>query len=151
MTPGGYNRLKVELRECKAERPRLAEVILAARELGDLSENAEYHAAKEKQGFLEARITELESLIAQAEVIDPSRLSGERVVFGATVTLEDADSGNEVRYTIVGDHESDVKQGLISINSPVARALLSHVVGDEVKVRAPAGMRTYEIIDVTFG
>lgn len=151
MTPGGYDKLKAELRECKAERPRLADVILAARELGDLSENAEYHAAKEKQGFLEGRITELESLIAQAEVIDPSRLSGTRVVFGATVTLEDPHSGNEVRYTIVGDHESDVKEGLISINSPVARALLSHEVGDEVKVRAPGGMRTYEIIDVSFG
>jgi transcription elongation factor GreA len=150
MTPGGYEKLKVELRECKAERPRLADTILAARELGDLSENAEYHAAKERQGFLEGRISELEAMIAQAEVIDPSRLSGARVVFGATVVLADSDSGNEVRYTIVGDHESDVKEGLISINSPVARALLSHEVGDEVKVKAPGGMRTYEIIDVSF-
>ena len=151
MTPKGYARLKEELRQCKAERPKLADVILAARELGDLSENAEYHAAKEKQGFLEGRIRELESKLAQSEVIDPARLSGERVVFGATVTLEDSDSGEESRYQIVGEDESDVKQGLISIASPIARALLNHSIGDEVKVQAPGGVRSYEIVDVSFG
>lgn len=151
MTPQGHARLKHELRQCKAERPRLADIILAARELGDLSENAEYHAAKERQGFLEGRIRELESKLAQANVIDPSKLSGDRVVFGATVTIEDSDSGERSRYMIVGEDESDAKQGLISISSPVARALLNHSVGDEVTVRVPSGTKSYEIVDVTFG
>ena len=151
MTPDGLARLKVELRECKAERPRLADVILAARELGDLSENAEYHAAKEKQAFLEGRIIELEAKIGQADVIDPSRLSGDKVVFGATVTIADADSGEESAYTIVGEDEADVKQRRISITSPVARALIGHEVGDEVRVNTPGGMREYEIVDVSFG
>lgn len=150
MTPRGYARLKEELRQCKAERPRLSEIILAARELGDLSENAEYHAAKERQGFLEGRIRELESKLALSNVIDPSKLSGERVVFGATVKVEDADSGEQAVYTIVGDDESDAKQGLISISSPLARALVNHTIGDEVTVRAPGGARNYEIVDVAF-
>jgi transcription elongation factor GreA len=150
MTPRGLARLRAELRECKAERPRLADVILAARELGDLSENAEYHAAKEKQGLLEARIRDLEARISLAEVIDPAKLSGDRVVFGATVSLEDADSGDDVRYTIVGEDESDVKRGLISIVSPVARALLGHRVGEKVTVKVPGGTRVYEIADLTF-
>jgi transcription elongation factor GreA len=151
MTPEGLAKLREELRECKAERPRLADVILAARELGDLSENAEYHAAKEKQAFLEGRIIELEAKIGQAEVIDPSRLSGDKVVFGATVTLADVDSGDESAYTIVGEDEADVKQRRISITSPVARALIGHLVGDEVKVKTPGGIREYEIVDVSFG
>jgi len=151
MTPRGHRMLKDELRECKAERPRLAEAILAARELGDLSENAEYHAAKERQGFLEGRIRDLESKLAQAEVIDPSKLSGERVVFGAIVTLEDCNSGAECRYQIVGDDEADVKAGQISISSPMARALLRNGIGDEVRVRTPGGDRAYEIVDVSFG
>ncbi|MCC6750830.1 MAG: transcription elongation factor GreA [Deltaproteobacteria bacterium] len=151
MTPQGLDRLRVELRECKAERPRLADTILEARELGDLSENAEYHAAKERQGFLEARIRELEAKIGQAEVIDPSKLSGDRVIFGATVRLAEIDSGEEVRYSIVGDDESDVKAGRISISSPVARALINHSVGDEVTVKVPGGTRRYEIVDVSFG
>jgi transcription elongation factor GreA len=151
MTPRGHERLKTELRECKAERPRLADVILAARELGDLSENAEYHAAKEKQGFLEARIRELESKLAQAEVIDPSKLRGDKVMFGATVRLADADSSEEKRYTIVGDDEANVKAGLISISSPVARALIGRQAGDEVTVKAPGGARCYEILSVDFG
>lgn len=150
MTPRGYARLKEELRQCKAERPRLSEIILVARELGDLSENAEYHAAKERQGFLEGRIRDLESKLALSNVIDPSKLSGERVVFGATVKVEDADSGEQAVYTIVGDDESDAKQGLISISSPLARALVNHTIGDEVTVRAPGGARNYEIVDVTF-
>ena len=151
MTPAGLAKLKDELRECKAERPRLADVILAARELGDLSENAEYHAAKERQGFLEARIRELEAKIGQAQVIDPSKLSGNKVVFGATVNLADPDSGEEVAYTIVGEDEADVKQHRISISSPVARALIGHHEGDEVRVKTPGGMRTYEIVEVSFG
>lgn len=151
MTPKGLSMLREELRACKAERPRLADVILAARELGDLSENAEYHAAKEKQGFLEGRIRELESKIAQSEVIDPSRLSGDKVMFGANVVLEDPESGETAKYTIVGEDEADVKQGLISIVSPVARALLGHTVGDEVTVRVPGGTRVYEITEITFG
>lgn len=150
MTPRGYSKLKEELRQCKAERPRLSEVILVARELGDLSENAEFHAAKEKQGFLEGRIRDLESKLAQSDVIDPSRLSGEKVVFGATVTLEDSDSGQQRRFQIVGEDESDVKEGRVSITSPIARALLTHGVGDEVQVQAPGGQRTYEIVDVSF-
>ncbi|MCA9666105.1 MAG: transcription elongation factor GreA [Myxococcales bacterium] len=150
MTPRGYEALRKELRECKAERPRLADVIEAARELGDLKENAEYHAAKEKQGFLEGRIQELESKIGLAEVIDPNKLKGEKVVFGATVHLE-SESGEAAVYTIVGDDEADVKQGMISINSPIARALIGHTIGDEVAVAAPAGRRSYEISDVTFG
>jgi transcription elongation factor GreA len=151
MTPKGLEKLREELRLAKAERPRLAQIILEAREHGDLSENAEYHAAKERQSFLEGRIRDLEAKIGQAEVIDPSRLQGDRVVFGATVTLEDGDSGEEVQYTIVGDDEADAKQGRISISSPVARALIGHTVGDEVKVKVPGGLRTYEIADVSFG
>jgi transcription elongation factor GreA len=150
MTPRGYEKLKEELREAKAERPRLAQVILEAREQGDISENAEYHAAKERQGFLEGRIRDLEAKIGLAQVIDPRKLAGDRVVFGATVDLEAADSGDRVRYTIVGEDESDAKLGLISITSPVARALLNHTVGDEVNVKVPGGLRTYEIVAVCF-
>lgn len=151
MTPKGLEKLKTELRECKAERPRLADVILAARELGDLSENAEYHAAKERQGFLEGRISELEAKIGQAQVIDPAKLKGDKVVFGATVTLADLDSGDESTYTIVGDDEADVKARLISISSPMARALIGHKLGDEVKVKTPGGLREYEVVDLSFG
>jgi transcription elongation factor GreA len=150
MTPKGYEKLRDELRELKAERPRLADVILAARELGDLSENAEYHAAKEKQGFLEARIRDLEAKLGQSEVIDPSKLKGDRVVFGATVELADLESGERSRYTIVGEDEADVKQGRLSITSPVARGLVNHSIGEEVRIKAPGGIRSYEIVDVRF-
>jgi transcription elongation factor GreA len=151
MTPAGYEKLKEELRECRAERPRLALVIEEAREHGDLSENAEYHAAKEKQSFLEGRIRDLEAKIGMADVIDPTKLKGDKVVFGATVTLADVETDDEVSYTIVGDDESDVKQGMISISSPVARALIRHEVGDEVRVKVPGGLRTFEIVNVSFG
>lgn len=151
MTPRGYEKLKQELHTFRAERPKLATIIEEARELGDLSENAEYHAAKERQAFVEGRIRDLEAKIGMADVIDPSKLKGDRVVFGATVTLGDADTDEEVVYTIVGEDESDVKQGLISISSPVARAMINREVGDEVKVKTPGGMRTFEIVDVTFG
>jgi len=150
MTPRGLRKLKDELRQCKAERPKLADVIEAARELGDLSENAEYHAAKEKQGFLEGRIQELQTKVALANVVDPARLSGDRVVFGATVLLMDVDTDEEVRYAIVGDDESDVRNGLIAISSPVARALIGHHAGDEVTVRVPGGTRVFEISEVAF-
>ncbi len=150
MTPRGYERLKEELRACKADRPRIADDILEAREKGDLSENAEYHAAKDKQGMNEARIRELEAKIGQAQVIDPTRLSGGKVVFGATVKLTDGESGEQQEFTIVGEDESDVKQGLISITSPMARALLNHEQGEEVQVRTPKGPRSYEIVQVSF-
>lgn len=151
MTPRGISLLKEELRNCKAERPKLSEIILAAREQGDISENAEFDAAKERQAFLEGRIIELEAKIAQSEVIDPAKLSGERVVFGATVAVEDANSGEHSRYTIVGEDEADIKKGLLSITSPMARGLINHSVGDEVSIRTPGGIRQYEIISVTFG
>jgi transcription elongation factor GreA len=150
MTPRCYERMKEELRACKADRPRVAADILEAREKGDLSENAEYHAAKDKQGMLEARIRGLEAKIGQAEVIDPAKLSGVKVVFGATVRVADSESGDEQEFTIVGEDESDVKQGLISITSPMARALLNHEQGEEVQVRTPKGGRSYEIVKVAF-
>ena len=151
MTPNGLAKLKEELRECKAERPRLSEVILVARELGDISENAEYHAAKERQAFLEGRIRDLESKIGQSQVIDPSKLKGDKVVFGATVKLADVDNGEEAVYTILGEDEADVKNHSISITSPAARALIGHHEGDEVKVKTPGGIRTYEVVEVSFG
>ena len=151
MTPRGLTNLRRGLREIQAERPKLALVIEAARELGDLSENAEYHAAKERQSFLEGRMMELEAKIGQADVIDPTKLSGSRVVFGATVEIEDMDSGDRSRYMIVGDDEADVKASKISISSPVARGLINKSEGDEAQIRTPGGMREYEIISVSFG
>ncbi len=148
MTPTGHQSLKDELARLKAERPKISQEIGVAREHGDLKENAEYHAAKEKQGLCEARIKEIEDKLSRAEVIDPTQLSGDRVKFGAIVELEDLDNGNQVTYRIVGPEESDVKQGFISVTSPVAKALISREVGDEVKVRAPAGLRSYEIVAV---
>jgi transcription elongation factor GreA len=150
MTRRGWLAMKTELRNLKAERPRLSDLILAARELGDLSENADYHAAKERQGFLEGRISELESKIAQSDVIDPVTLSGDRVVFGATIEVEEVDSGEAATYQIVGEDEANIKKGLLSITSPVARGLLGHEVGDEVSVKVPGGTRVYEIVDVSF-
>jgi transcription elongation factor GreA len=151
MTPRGLVLLKEELRRRKEiERPRIVRAIEEARAHGDLSENAEYSAAKEAQSFNEGRIKELEASIALANVIDPSKLSGERVVFGATVNLSDGDSGDEVAYTIVGEHEADIKLGLLSVTSPVARALIGREVGDTVQVRTPKGMREYEILEVKF-
>lgn len=150
MTPRCLARLRKELRYQKSQRPVIADVILVAREHGDLSENADYDAAKDKQGMMEARIRELEGKISLAEVIDPSRLSGERVVFGAAVEVEDVDSGDTARYIIVGEDESDAKAGFISITSPIARGLIKHREGDEVRVKVPGGMRNYEIVKVSF-
>lgn len=148
MTPEGHAALKQELTHLKTvERPKISKEIGVAREHGDLRENAEYHAAKDKQGLVEARIAELEDKIARAEVIDTSRLGGSRVAFGAWVTLAD-DSGAEVTYRIVGADESDLEQGTISVTSPMARAVINREVGDEVKVNAPGGVRTYEVVDI---
>ena len=151
MTRAGLVRLKEELKRLKAvERPKIVREIAEARAHGDLSENAEYHAAKEKQSHLEGRIAQIDHWIATAEVIDVSRLSGDRVVFGATVKLSDSQSGDEVVYRIVGEIEADLKQGKISVTSPIARALIGRTEGDEVKVQAPGGDRLYEIVTVEF-
>jgi transcription elongation factor GreA len=151
ITPAGLVRLKQELKRLKTvDRLRIVKEIAEARSHGDLSENAEYHAAKEKQSHVEGRITQVEHWIATAEVIDVSRLSGDRVVFGATVHLTDSQSGDEVQYRIVGELEADIKQGKISVTSPIARALIGKSEGDVVKVRAPGGEREYEIRGIEF-
>jgi transcription elongation factor GreA len=151
MTANGFNRLKEELRwRQQEERPRIIEAIAEARSHGDLSENAEYHSAKEAQSHNEGRINELEDFIARAEVIDVSKLSGEKVKFGATVVLVDEDTEEERTYQIVGDQEADVKSGLISISSPIARALIGKEVGEAIEVNAPGGARGYEIVEVRF-
>jgi len=151
MTPEGHAALSAELVALKAERPKISQEIGVAREHGDLKENAEYHAAKEKQGLNEARIAEIEDKLSRAEVIDPSTLSGEKVKFGAIVELEDMDNGKVVTYRLVGPDESNIKDGKISITSPVARALVGKEVGDEVEVQAPGGVRNYEVSDVRWG
>jgi len=151
MTKKGYELVKAELERLKTrERPKIVMAIKEAREHGDLSENAEYDAAKEAQGMLEAKIRDLEHKIAHANVIDTSSLSGDRVVFGATVTMEDFDTGEERTYRIVGADEADVKEGLISVESPMARALINRSIGDLAKVRTPNGVRKYEILQVEF-
>ncbi|WP_173931996.1 transcription elongation factor GreA [Chelativorans sp. Marseille-P2723] len=151
MTLAGYDALKEELRwRQQEERPRIIEAIAEARSHGDLSENAEYHAAKESQSLNEGRISELEDLIARAEVIDVSKLSGDTVKFGATVVLLDEDTEEEKTYQIVGDQEADVKSGRVSISSPIARALIGKGVGDSVEVNAPGGSRGYEVVRVEY-
>lgn len=151
MTPVGYQRLQEELKRLiREERPRVVQDIAEARSHGDLSENAEYDAAKDRQGFIEGRIAELNGKIARAHVINPAELDTDKVVFGATVTLFDTESGNEVTYRIVGEDEADIKLGLISINSPVAKALIGHPVDSEVRIKVPSGIRIYEIIDIKY-
>lgn len=151
MTGGGFESLKEELRwRQQEERPRIIEAISEARSHGDLSENAEYHAAKEQQSLNEGRISELEDLVARAEVIDVSKLSGSTIKFGATVVLVDEDTEEKKTYQIVGDQEADVKAGRISISSPIARALIGKGVGDAIEVNAPGGARGYEIVKVQF-
>ncbi len=145
MTPTGFAALKAELAALKTERPKISLEIGTAAAHGDLKENAEYHAAREKQGMMEARIAVIEDQIARAEVIDPATLSGDRVTFGATVELEDLQTEKPVTYQIVGSEEADIGAGKISCTSPVAKALLGREVGDEVKVAVPGGSRTYEI------
>lgn len=151
MTPEGHTMLEVELRRRQAEdRPAIVAAIAEARAHGDLSENAEYHAAKEQQSHNEGRIAELEDVLSRAEVIDISKLSGSSVKFGATVKLIDEETELEKTYKIVGDQEADVKQGKISISSPIARALIGKSEGDSVEVAAPGGSKDYEIISVKF-
>lgn len=152
LTRKGAEKLKEELHRLKSvERHAVIQAIAEARAQGDLSENAEYDAAKDKQGFIEGRILELEAKLAAAQVIDPATLQAEgRVVFGATVDLEDQDSGTTVTYQIVGDDEADLKLGLVSVSSPVARALIGKQEGDLAEVRAPGGVRTYEITGVRY-
>ncbi len=152
LTVRGAEKLKEELARLKSvERHAVIQAISEARAQGDLSENAEYEAAKDKQGFIEGRILEIESKLAAAQIIDPASLSAEgRVVFGATVDLEDEDSGAKVTYQLVGDDEADLKQGLISISSPIARALIGKSAGDVAEVQAPAGLRHYEVIAVRY-
>ncbi|GGB83078.1 transcription elongation factor GreA [Glycocaulis alkaliphilus] len=149
MTAEGHRALDEELKHLKSvERPAVIQAISEARDHGDLSENAEYHAAKERQSWIEGRVVELEDKLARAQIIDVSRMSGEQVKFGATVTLIDEDTEAEATYKIVGDDEADVKSGKISISSPIARALINKEEGDVVEVNAPGGLKTYEIIKV---
>ncbi len=151
MTRTGFERLEDELRKLKGtERSAIVKAIAEAREHGDLSENAEYHAAREKQSFIEGRILELEDKISRAEVIDSSRLEGNAVKFGATVTLIDDDTGEKVVYQIVGEDEADIKAGRLSITAPLARALIGKAVKDVVEVNTPKGSKGYEIVSIAF-
>ena len=152
MTAEGLAKLEEELKQLKAEeRPAVIRLIAEARAHGDLSENAEYHAARERQSFVEGRIAELETVIPSVEVIDVAKLSGDQVKFGARVTIIDEKSEEEKTYRIVGAHEADMKSGSISLSSPLAKALIGRKVGDSVEVPAPGGARAYEITDVRFG
>jgi len=149
MTVAGYKSLEDELQRLKAvERPRIIAAISEARAHGDLSENAEYHAAKEQQGLNEARVAELEDKISRAEVIDVSKMSGDTIKFGATVSLEDDDTGDKVKYSIVGDAEANLREGKISISSPIARALIGKTKGDNVEVTTPKGSRSFQVLKV---
>ena len=151
MTTDGYNRLQEEIKRLKSvDRPAVIRAIAEARTHGDLSENAEYHAARERQSFIEGRLGELEDKIARAEVIDVSKLSGKVIKFGATVTLEDEETEEKTVYQIVGEDEADISKGRLSVTSPVARALISKTIGDNVEVSTPRGARSYEIVKVQY-
>jgi len=152
ITIAGAEKLRAELQELKSvQRPAIAKAIGEARSHGDIAENAEYHAAKERQGFIEGRISDLESKLANVQLINPALLDADgRCVFGATVDLEDMKSGEVVTYQIVGDDEADIKQGKVSIGSPLARALIGKYPGDVAEVQAPGGVREYEILDVKY-
>ncbi len=151
MTAEGHQAILAEIKHLKSvERPKIIKAIAEARAHGDLSENAEYHAAKEQQGLTEARVADLEDMVGRAEVIDVSKLSGENVVFGATVVLVDEDTDEESSYQIVGEFEADVKNGKLSITSPIARALIGKAVGDSVEVATPGGGKSYEVLEVKF-
>ncbi|MEM7733855.1 MAG: transcription elongation factor GreA [Pseudomonadota bacterium] len=150
MTRGGFEALEKELKHLKSEeRPAIIKAIAEAREHGDLSENAEYHSAKEKQSFIEGRIKELEGAISLADVIDPSKLSG-AIKFGATVTLVDEDTEEEKTYQIVGEYEANIEKGLLNIKSPIARALIGKEEGDSVEVRTPGGEKAYEVLKIAY-
>jgi transcription elongation factor GreA len=151
LTIKGFSALEDELRQRQqVERPRIIQAIAEARSQGDLSENAEYHAAKETQSLNEGRILELESLISRAEVIDIAKLSGEKIKFGATVKLVDEDTEEEKTYQIVGEPEADVRSGRVSVTSPIARALMGKTIGDQVEVTTPGGGKSYEVVGVAF-
>lgn len=151
MTTSGHTALEAELKDLKSvRRPAVIEAIAEARAHGDLSENAEYHAAKEQQSFIEGRIQELESALGRAQIIDPASLSGETVKFGATVLIADEETGEEFTYQIVGDYEADTEAGKISISAPIARALIGKGEGDTASVQTPRGVRKYEIVEVKF-
>ena len=151
MTQGGYTALEAELKELKSvKRPNIIEAIATARAHGDLSENAEYHAAKEQQSFIEGRIIELEAVISKAQIINPAEFSGNVIKFGATVLVFDEESESEETYTIVGEYESDADKKRISITAPIARALIGKSVGDSVEVRSPKGKRSLEILKVNY-
>lgn len=150
MTPAGAEKLRRELGRLKEERPKISREIGVAREHGDLSENAEYHAAKERQGMVEAQIKDIEDKLSRAEVIDPSKLGGTKVRFGAAVTLLNTDTDEEVTYQILGADEANIDEGSISVSAPLARALIGKEVGDEVKVKLPGGERNYEVVTVEF-
>jgi transcription elongation factor GreA len=151
MTVEGYKALETELQRLKSqERPRIIQAIAEARAHGDLSENAEYHAAKEAQGMNEAKVAELEDKLGRADVIDTTKLSGDSVKFGATVKLVDEDTDEEVTYKLVGDLEADVKSGKVSISSPIARALIGKAAGDVVEVTTPKGSRSYEVLQISW-
>lgn len=151
MTPEGHQKLQEELKHLiRVERPKVIQDIAEARSHGDLSENAEYDAAKERQGFVEGRIAEINGKMACAQVIDVKEIDSDKIVFGATVKLFDVETEAESTYRIVGQDEADIKQGLISINSPVAKALIGHRVDDEVHIKVPSGTRVYEIIDIQY-
>ena len=149
MLAEGYERIAADLKVLRAERPKIVEAIEEARAHGDLSENAEYHAAKERQGQVEAQIADLEDRVSRAQIIDPTSLSGDRIVFGATVTLRD-DEDKPVRYQIVGQTEADAKVGRISYNSPLGRALITRKVGDEIEVTVPSGDKFYLVEKIEF-
>jgi transcription elongation factor GreA len=150
MTPTGYAALEVELKQLKSiERPAIIKAIAIAREHGDLSENAEYHSAREKQSFIEGRVKELEGVISLADVIDPSKLSG-TIKFGAKVTLVDEDTDEEKTWQIVGEYEAKIENGLLNIKSPIARALIGKEEGDSVDVRTPGGVKSYEILKIVY-
>jgi transcription elongation factor GreA len=151
MTPEGQIRLREELERLKkTELPQVVKDIGVAREHGDISENAEYHAAKERQGLIIARISNIEQSLSRAEVIDPSKLSGSKVQFGARIKLSNVDTGEELSYQIVGPEEADIKQNRISVSSPLARGVIGREVGEEVRVIMPAGPRTFEILEITY-
>ena len=151
MTQEGFQRLQEELKQLvRVERPKVVQDIAEARSHGDLSENAEYDAAKDRQGFIEGRIKELNDKIARAQVIDPATISSDKIVFGAKVTLIDVDTEKEVRYQIVGEDEADIKSGKISITSPVGKALIGHRVDEEVRIAVPSGLKVFEITAIEY-
>jgi len=151
ITRGGYDRLRAELQRLEQkERPKVIQAISEAREHGDISENAEYEAAKEKQALVESKINDLHYKLGQCEIVEPSEDSPERVTFGVTVYLEDLDNGEEAKYRLVGPYEADLAQGTISVTSPIGRALIGKEAGDDVKVKTPGGVKNFEIVDIEY-